>query len=48
VHQNPSPADNPFAAKNQNCIFLVDESGLIFEKYLVANYIWTTNIQMTK
>jgi len=41
-------ADNPFVAKNQYFYFVVVDSGLIFENYLVTINIWTTKIQMTK
>jgi len=47
VHRNIF-ADNPFVAKNQNLYFVVDDSGLIFENYLVTINIWTTKIQMAK
>ena len=42
VRQNSS-ADNPFVG-----IFVIDDSGLVFENYLVTTNIWTTKIQVTK
>jgi len=47
VHQNPT-ADNPFVAKIQKLHFVVDDSGLIFENYLVTTNICTMKLQMTK